>query len=244
VSNLLASVLAGVVALGPVSAVSETPTPDGACAVSDVAIAWGFKESFRSYISSSIALGSWSTTGDVGYNTPVFTLTGGDGFLAPDRGEGQVSFGGGLVFTGHGGILNTSLDNPRLVLDGPREATLFFDVTGDTMDMVSVSATDVDFVSIRWSGANDVVDSEAGTWTITQAEVVLNQAGSTAFGTYAAGEIFDPMDISLTVTPGCLSEPLPLGWWVAGATAVITAAVAALVVANRRGRRGPEPERQ
>jgi hypothetical protein len=243
VPNLLAAVLVGVVALGPSAAVSDTSRPDGACGVSDVAIAWGFKESFRSYISGAIALGSWSTTGDVGYDTPVFTFTGGDGFLSADRSDGELAFVGTLVFTGHGGILRTELKNPRLELTGPREATLFFDVTGDTMDMVSVSAQDVDFASVRWSGADNVVDAQAGVWTITQAEVVLNQAGADAFGTYATGEIFDPMDMSLTVAPGCLDRPLSLWWWAGGIVAVITAAAAA-VLASRRGRRSPEPERQ
>lgn len=241
--NLLAAALVGMVALGPSAAVSDTSTPEGACGVSDVAIAWGFKESFRSYISGAIALGSWSTTGDVGYETPLFGFTGGDGFLLADRSGGEVAFEGGLVFTGHGGILRTELENPRLVLSGPREATLFFDVTGDTMDMVSVSAEDVDFASVRWSGTEDVVDAEAGVWNITQAEVVLNQAGADAFGTYVAGEIFDPMDISVTVAPGCLERPLSPWWWAGGIVAVITAAAAA-VLASRRGRRSPEPEHQ
>jgi hypothetical protein len=129
------------------------------------------------------------------------------------------------------------------VLSGPREATLFFDVTGDTMDMVSVSAEDVDFASVRWSGTGDVVDAETGVWNITQAEVVLNQAGADAFGTYVAGEIFDPMDISVTVAPGCLERPLSPWWWAGGIVAVITAAAAA-VLASRRGRRSPEPEHQ
>lgn len=243
-SNLLALTLAGAIALGPVSPHSAVPVPEGACGVSTVAIAWGFKESFRSYISGAIALGTWSTTGDVGYDIPRFTFTGGEGFLAPDRGEGEVGFAGELIFTGHGGILRTSLENPRLVVTGPREATLVVDVTGDTMDLVSVSATDVDFVSVRWSGADEAIDSEAGTWNISQAEVTLSVAGANAFGTYVAGEIFDPMDISFTVAPDCLEQPLSPWWWVGGIVAVITATVAALVVASRRGRREPEPERQ
>lgn len=242
--NLLAAALVGAVALGPTSEASETVGLDGACGVTDVAIAWGFKESFRSYISGAIALGTWSTTGDVGYDIPRFTFTGGEGFLAPDRSEGEVGFVGELVFTGHGGILRTSLENPRLVLTAPREATLVVDVTGDTMDGVGVSAADVDFVSVRWSGADEVLNPEAGTWEISQAEVTLNVAGANAFGTYVAGEIFDPMEISITVAPDCLEHPLSPWWWVGGIVAAVTAAAAALLVASRRGRTALEPERQ
>ena len=69
----LALSLAAVVGLAPAS------VPEGACEVQDVSITWGFKESFRSYISGSIAQGSWEASGDVGYEIPHFTLTGGTG---------------------------------------------------------------------------------------------------------------------------------------------------------------------
>ncbi|HEV8012740.1 MAG TPA: HtaA domain-containing protein, partial [Pontimonas sp.] len=55
--DALALALASVIGIIP-STVSED-----ACQVEDVSITWGFKESFRSYISSSIANGSWEVSG-------------------------------------------------------------------------------------------------------------------------------------------------------------------------------------
>ena len=56
-------------ALALASLVGAVPAtaPEGACEVREVTITWGFKESFRSYISGAIAEGSWQTSGDVGY---------------------------------------------------------------------------------------------------------------------------------------------------------------------------------
>jgi hypothetical protein len=159
----------------------------------------------------------------------------------PDRSSGEAAFEGELVFTGHGGILRTVLANPRIVLGEPRSATLFVDVTGDTMDLVSVSAENVPFVTIEWSGSDEDVDVEAGTWDVSQARVTLSAAGADAFGTYRAGELFDPMDISFTVAPGCLT-PSPTLWWVVGVASLVGAVGAGVAIA--RARKLPERERQ
>lgn len=243
-SSALALAMVGAVMLGPSAVSPTTQAPQDGCVTSDVSVTWGFKESFRSYISGSIALGKWSTSGDVGYDIPHFTFSGGEGYLAPDRRSGDVAFEGQLVFTAHGGILRTSLNNPRLAVTGPREATLFIDVTGDTMELLSVSSQDVDFVRIRWSGADEVINAEAGTWDISGARVTLSNAGANAFGTYVAGEIFDPMDISFAVSPDCLRQPPSVWWWVAGGVAVFAGVGAAIVMIIRRARKLPEPGHQ
>lgn len=233
--------LAALVVLGTAVAPAEVQVPEGGCATSETSIRWGFKESFRSYISGAIALGSWSTTGDVGYEIPHFTVTGGQGFVGADRDVAEVAFDGELVFTGHGGILRTALANPRLVVTAPREATLYFDVTGDTMDVVSVSAENVPFVTIAWSGSDEAIDAQAGTWDVSDAQVTLGAAGADAFGTYLAGEIFDPMDISFTVAPGCLTPPVTL-WWVVGVATLVGVLGAGVAIA--RARKLPGRERQ
>jgi hypothetical protein len=233
---------ASALALGALLAISPfVQAPLGSCVTSEVEVTWGFKESFRSYVSGAIAAGSWSTSGEVDYSTPVFSFRGGEGYVTPQRDHGEVSFDGELRFTGHGGILNTVLASPRFALTGPREATLFVDVTGDTMDLVSVSARNVDFATIQWSRADEIIDPEAGIWDVSQAEVVLTEAGAAAFGTYSAGEIFDPMDISFEVAPGCLVQPGTPWWWVAGGVA-LAATVTLGAVLTRRGRKSPEQE--
>ena len=229
--DALALALASVVGIVP------SAVPEGACQVEDVSITWGFKESFRSYISSSIANGSWEVSGDVGYEIPEFTFTGGSGFLAPDRSLGEVGFTGGIVFSGHDGILETSLQNPELVVTGPRQATLVLDVTGDTMEEVSVNQRDVDFASVTWDGSVDTVDADQGVCRVVDAEVTLTQEGSEAFGTYPAGEVLDPMSFTLSLTPGCLEDEGPSIWWIPGGVVAIAAGLSALALAIRRGRR-------
>ena len=224
-------------ALASVMGIVPSAVPEDACQVEEVLITWGFKESFRSYISSSIANGSWEVSGDVGYETPEFTFTGGSGFLAPDRSLGEVGFTGGIVFSGHDGILETSLQNPELVVTGPRQATLVLDVTGDTMEEVSVNQRDVDFASVTWDGSVETVDADQGVWRVEGAQVVLTQEGSEAFGTYPAGEVLDPMSFTLSLTPGCLEDEGPSIWWIPGGVLAIAAGLSALALAIRRGRR-------
>ncbi len=224
-------------ALASVVGVVPSAVPEDACAVEDVSITWGFKESFRSYISSSIANGSWEVSGDVGYEIPEFTFTGSSGFLAPDRSLGEVGFTGGIVFSGHDGILETSVQNPELVVTGPREATLVLDVTGDTMEEVSVNQQNVDFASVTWDGSWETVDADQGVWRVVDAEVTLTQVGSEAFGTYPAGEVLDPMSFTLSLTPGCLEDDGPSIWWIPGGVVAIAAGLSALALAIRRGRK-------
>lgn len=230
-------------ALGSLLGLAPSALPEGACQVEDVSVAWGFKESFRSYISSSLANGSWEVSGDVGYEIPEFTFTGGSGFLAPDRASGEVAFTGGILFSGHDGILTTSLHNPEVVITGPRQATLVLDVTGDTMEEVSVDRENVNFASVTWDRVSETVEADRGVWSVVDAEVTLTEAGSEAFGTYPAGAVLDPMSFTLSLTPGCLEADSPSIWWIPGGVVALAAGVSALAFAIRRGRKSRGPER-
>ena len=221
--------------------VAPASVPEGACEVQDVSITWGFKESFRSYISGSIAQGSWEASGNVGYEIPHFTLTGGIGHVDAARDEGIVAFEGGIVFSGHDGILETSLQNPELIIIGSREATLVLDVTGDTMEEISVNQPDVPFASVTWGRGSEEVISSEGVWSVEGAEVVLTQEGSDAFGTYPAGEEMDPLSFRLEVARGCLDEGTI--WWIPGGVAALAVGASALALAIQRGRRSRGQER-
>lgn len=227
--------------------VSATPTErvaDGWCQVQESEVTWGFKESFRSYISGAIALGQWTTSGDVDYTTPVFIFSGGEGAIAPDRRSGSVAFEGELLFEGHGGILRTSLADPTLTLQGPRQATLVFDVTGDTMDMVSVSTDDVEFVTLEWSAGDEHLDITTGEWVVTGAKATLTTSGSNAFGTYPSGEEFDPLDLRLVVASSCFTESAVNPWWVAGGIGGLALVGGGVVWITARARRLPEQGHQ
>ena len=72
--------------------------------------------SFRAYISGSIANGEWSTEGDLGYATPVFTTDDLTGELALAPLAGTLAVDGAMRFTGHEGILDTTISNLRVEL--------------------------------------------------------------------------------------------------------------------------------
>lgn len=204
---MLKALAAGIVvasALAPQAPTQQALT-EQECTVSDAVISWGFKESFRSYISGSIAQGEWLVDGDVAYETPHFRFEQGTGSISPDRSQGNIRYEGSFIFTGHAGILETQLSNPSLSFTSDSTATLFLDVQGDTMDELSVARDGVAFATVSW--ADESVTPESGTLLIKDASVVLTKEGSSAFGTYPEGESLDPMDIALAVTPGCLAQP-------------------------------------
>jgi len=184
--NLFAASLAPLLLAGMLA----SPAP-ATCDVTDATLTWGFKESFRSYISGSIAHGEWTVSDGATYETPSFGWNDGSGTV-----PGTVAFTGSIGFTGHGGILDTTVANPRLVFDGSSTATLLLDVSGTTQEGLPVDAPAVEFATIELPVAADGA-------VITDAPVTLTQAGAEAFGTYAAGEALDPITVHMPGASGC-----------------------------------------
>lgn len=198
----------GATATAAVAATPVTPAPATAetCTVDAATIEWGFKESFRSYVSGSIANGEWTVSDGASYETPSFAFAAGTGNYNPANSTGLVSFPGAITFTGHGGILNTAIANPQLKFIDAATAILVLDVTGTTQDGVPIDSTGVEFATIDLSEASALADS---TLTITEAPTVLTGAGAQAFGTYEEGEEFDPLNASIPIADDCaLAAPI------------------------------------
>ncbi len=249
----MASLAASLRCYGPVVLLALSPllgvapasaaVSEDSCEIVEAGATWGFKESFRAYISSSIAQGEWVVSGDVGYDTPHFVLTSGSGFLAPDLTSGDVSFNGSIEFLGHGGILDTTLGNPSLTITGTREALLTLDVTGDTMEELSVDLERVPFATLAWSESDVTLDSASGSWEVRDAALTLTREGAEAFGTYPAGEALDPLSWKITTAPGCV-EQRGLAWaWILGGVAGLGVILAAGMWAIARGNKSRGPER-
>lgn len=170
------------------------------CTVSDASLVWGFKESFRAYIDGSIANGEWTTDGGVSYETPLFTWTGGTGGADLDEGALDVQYSGSVRFTGHGGALDTTVANPRVVVDGDT-AVLLLDVTGTTQAGEVVAATAVEFAELDLANVEAARDGDTVTWADVPA--TLSASGAAAFGTYPEGEDLDPVTIVATVDSDC-----------------------------------------
>ncbi len=168
------------------------------CPLSEASLSWGFKESFRSYISGSIANGDWNVADGATYETPNFQWTQATGNAsAPDK--ATVNFTGTVRFSGHNGALNTTIANPTLVIADDK-ATLKLDVAGASRDAAMAGQTanenhsDIAFASVDLSG----IKRDKSTWTATAAPTTLTSAGNAAFDSYEAGTALDPVTFSMT----------------------------------------------
>ena len=228
--------LVGSAIAGPV----EEPlvVAEGSCQVTSWSMTWGFKESFRAYLSGSIAGGEWEVAGDVGYSTPSFSIESDSGVFSPDGKQAQLAAEGSMRFIGHDGLLDQTLSSPRVMIRDDI-ATVVFDVSGDTQEGVAVDAPDVPFVSV------DVSESSLGedTWSVSSAPTVLTAEGAEAFGTYPEGEPFDPVDITVSVESGCVEQGPSGAWFLGlGLGSAVTVGLATVLVRRWRGRERPALE--
>ena len=221
------------------------------CTVEASSLAWGFKESFRSYISGSIANGEWTVADGATYETPLFGWTDGEGHYDPATGEGVLAFQGSIEFTGHGGILDTTVANPVIEFVDGDSAVLLLDVSGTTQEGKPVDQAGVEFADIDLSSATVV---QAGAvLTVTDAPATLSAPGAAAFGTYPAGEELDPLSFTLTIDEACATASAPvevggensaatapdLGWlaWLVVGIVVVAAAAGVAIWRMRSGHR-------
>jgi len=194
-SRLLAAALAAGVGLGMLGPAAQAIAGPGmaepGCAVTDATLTWGFKESFRAYIDGDIANGEWTTSGGATYETPEFTWSNGQGHFDPETGYGYAQFTGSVRFTGHDGLLDTTITDPELSVtrDG---AVLILDVSGPSMEGDQIDARDVDFVDLP--GLEVSVD---GARVTLAGDSVLTDDGEAAFPDYQAGSAFDPVAVAL-----------------------------------------------
>ena len=224
------------------------------CVVDDATITWGFKESFRAYISGSIANGEWTVADGATYTVPDFGWSAGTGGYDAETGEGLLAFAGSIDFTGHAGVLNTTVANPQIRFVDANTALVLLDISGTTQDGAAVDTKAVEFAELDLSG---VLENDGGAVTITAAPATLTAAGAAAFGTYPAGEELDPVTVAFTTAADCAlpaeeeaaptvtstaDEPvsdesaIDYGWivWAVLALFVVAAAVVVTVVVRRR----------
>lgn len=225
----------------------------GQCTVDAATLAWGYKESFRTYI-EGIANGGWELTGLV-YEYPEYVWSGGTGSFDPVTGSGLVTYGGSIAFSGHDGALDTTIANARVELAGDT-GYLVFDVSGTTQSGDQVDQEGVRFAEFDLTG----VAAVDGVLTLDAVPATLTGSGAAAFGTYAAGEALDPVSAVIPVGADCgaaAPEPqanadavvaevavqnaaddgeAPVWPWILGSLLVIAVAVTAGVLISRRGK--------
>lgn len=199
----------GTANLGAVVTVQE-PAPLTGCAVEGATLDWGFKESFRSYISGSIAHGEWTVIDGATYATPRFGWNAGTGRFDSETFAGRISFPGTVRFTGHDGLLDTTVGAPTLVIDGRDTAHLLLNVTGLTMDDALAGRTDnvlvfdqIPFAEVDLSSATVDLSEDGRLLTVTDAPTAITSQGFTAFPNYEVGTAFDPLSFTVPITADC-----------------------------------------
>jgi hypothetical protein len=221
---------------GTAEAVTAVPTaaqPDAGpvCTITGGSLTWGFKESFRSYISGTIAKGAWEPVGGATYETPNFGWSGATGEIDPAALTGDVHFPGGVHFTGHNGLLDTTVAGPTLRFAGDGSGTLLLDLTNLSMDDAMAGNTEnvqvltqVPLVSLDLATAPVQASPDGVTFTGTAVPTAITAEGYEAFGSYETGTAFDPATFSFTVE---CPEPEPTAEPTAAASIDPTPAAAA-----------------
>ena len=177
-------------------------------------IDWGFANRWRCYVVGNVArggivaadgasqvpgtlaTGSLCTGRDAGSEIVRFGVRGGS--YDPATGALELRLKGTVRFWGHRSgdaapLLDTTFSNLRLVANG-RTGTLYADTAGATMDApVPVTRTNVPLVTVTLP--SDPVGRDGGLdWS--GAETALTAEGVAVFGSYPAGEPFDPIALS------------------------------------------------
>jgi hypothetical protein len=237
------------------------------CSVEGATLSWGFKESFRSYIEGSIAHGEWTVTDGATYNDMAFGWANGAGLYDTESAEGQVDFAGTVLFTGHDGLLNTTIANPSLQFVNDTTAYLLLDVTGVTMEDAmagrtdaAVLAQDVAFVKLDLSSGTVQLSEDGTILTGIDVPAELTTQGKEAFPNYEAGTAFDPVSFSIPIQDDCVVVVPPADgdtmvttapvaadgpsliwlWWAAGGVLLAAILIVVFVLLRRRRRRADD----
>jgi hypothetical protein len=209
VTGAAAAAFAASALLAPAAAqavpILATTTANNSCEVTGGELKWGVKEGFRSYISGTIANGSWQVADGANYETPLFSWSNPSGAIDAATGEGSVSFAGSIHFSGHDGVLNLHIANPTVVLNGDGTANLLLDTkSNNAQGELVVDEQQAYLGKVEGLGQ---LDPASGALNIDEAPVVLTADGATAFGGfYASGDELDPVSLSLQLGP-CEGTP-------------------------------------
>ena len=197
----------------PVKAANKAPAASADGKVASADLGWGVRDSFRNYIRGGIANGSWDLNGTT-YSNNAFQWAKGTGSFKD--GKGSISFTGSVHFTGHHGILDTTISNPRLEING-KTTVLYATVVGNDMDGKSQNYGEVALLNVDVSGLQVSGDKIS----ISGAGTTITAEGAKAFaGFYEAGKDMAPLSFSAS-----LSGAQPAGNTKTQATQTVTETV-------------------
>ena len=170
--------------------VQEQGASDGT--VKSANLGWGVRDSFRNYVRGGIANGSWELNG-TSYSSDTFNWSNGTGTFK--GGKGSISFSGSVRFTGHHGILDTTIANPRLEING-NSGTLYATMTSNDPSGKATNYGEVALLKVDLSGLQNSADAVS----VNGAATTLTAEGAKAFaGFYDAGKDMAPLSFSAAI---------------------------------------------
>lgn len=170
--------------------VQEQGASDGT--IKSANLGWGVRDSFRNYVRGGIANGSWELNG-TSYSSDAFNWSNGTGTFK--GGKGSISFSGSVRFTGHHGILDTTIANPRLEING-NSGTLYTTMNSNDPSGKATNYGEVALLKVDLSG----LQSSADAVSINGAATTLTAEGAKAFaGFYDAGKDMAPLSFSAAI---------------------------------------------
>lgn len=170
--------------------VQEQGASDGT--IKSANLGWGVRDSFRNYVRGGIANGSWELNG-TSYSSDAFNWSNGTGTFK--NGKGSISFSGSVHFTGHHGILDTTIANPRLEING-NSGTLYATMTSNDPSGKATNYGEVALLKVDLSG----LQSSADAVSVNGAATTLTAEGAKAFaGFYEAGKDMAPLSFSAAI---------------------------------------------
>ena len=170
--------------------VQEQGASDGT--IKSANLGWGVRDSFRNYVRGGIANGSWELNG-TSYSSDAFNWSNGTGTFK--GGKGSISFSGSVRFTGHHGILDTTIANPRLEING-NSGTLYATMNSNDPSGKATNYGEVALLKVDLSG----LQSSADAVSVNGAATALTAEGAKAFaGFYDAGKDMAPLSFSAAI---------------------------------------------
>lgn len=155
---------------------------------------WGVRKSFTTYIRGSIANGDWTTSNGVTWTGSQFSFPVSSGTYDRATKSGTVSYSGTIHFTGHNGILDLTLSNPRLVISGS-SAKLYLTVSSSDTSGNKTNYGEVYFADVTLSKVN----ASDNSLSLASSSVNLTATGAKAFaGFYSTGEQMDNLSSELS----------------------------------------------
>ncbi|MGW6268595.1 HtaA domain-containing protein [Streptomyces sp. NPDC055060] len=194
----LAAAVATAVALGATALTLPALAADGAAAAApklelkDGTLDWGFKESFRKYVTGA-AVGKIEATDGAqqAAGNGVFTFTGGTGTYDTGTHATDTAFKGGVRFSSTAHRFDIKLSDVRLRTEGTGGA-IKADVSLNGAVQNDIDLAELDLTGIRPG------QGEGGAMTFKDIPATLTADGAKAFnGMYKEGDQLDPATLSV-----------------------------------------------